>query len=787
EALDPVVVLDAGLLRVDLAHPHDRAAAAEGEHDQVVRVGAVDAPLLVRGDPVQDDLGVAVALLALHVVDGAGVDRRPVAHQLLTEGLQPGVILEELLAAGDGAPRDVLVDVGVAGVVRHVLVFQARPGRAGDDLARLRLDVAEADRLVLLGQRQVAVVAAGELRQRGPGLHGDVAVGLRRQAEDDLGGIDGRLDLRPTQADALLAHDVVQLAEEIDFILGVPVDALAAVAELVEQRAEGAELLVGGRIVALDHGHVWAVLARLRIDASGFPVGAAERLRQFAGAVVQQRHGDQVLLHAQMTFGHLREGLGDALVDFPVGPRLPGRIDGRRQRVDEGMHVRGVHVVLLVPGGGRQDDVGIHAGGGHAEVQGGDQVELADGALVDPLGLARLEAVALAEVLVHHAVLRAQEVLEHVLVALAGAAQQVGAPDEHVAREVIRVVRLLAGELQRTVLERTGDVVYRRQAGGLSVTADLQRIAVELRRARQPAGALGADIVVEHVLGELRLVGQRREHLVDAHLLVAPLRAVVVEEAGAVHLPRRPAPVQAEGQRQPAALRTQLLLADVVGPAATGLADATAEHEHVDQPAVVHVHVIPVVHRRADDDHRAATGLVGVVGELAGDLDRLLARNAGDLLLPGRGARHAGVVVAVSDVGAAQATVDAEVGGHQVEHGGDLGGAAVGQRDRAHRHTAQLDGLALGVLEMLVQRAAEIGEGDFGGLAAVDLAQGQVDLAAVPAFAGLDVPLALLAPAVADRAQRGDQLAAGGVEGDGFPLGVVLLAEIAGQVRGAQE
>jgi len=125
EALDPVVVLDAGLLRVDLAHPHDRSATAQGEHDQVVRVGAVDAPLLVRGDPVEDDLGVAVALLALHVVGGAGVDRRPVAHQLLAEGLHPGVILEELLATGDGAPRDVLVDVGVAGVVRHMLVFQA--------------------------------------------------------------------------------------------------------------------------------------------------------------------------------------------------------------------------------------------------------------------------------------------------------------------------------------------------------------------------------------------------------------------------------------------------------------------------------------------------------------------------------------------------------------------------------------------------------------------------------------------------------------------------------------
>src|SRR3546814_21072949 len=76
---------------------------------------------------------------------------------------------------------------------------------------------------------------------------------------------------------------------------------------------------------------------------------------------------------------------------------------------------------------------------------------------------------------------------------------------------------------------------------------------------------------------------------------------------------------------------------------------------------------------RADDDHGTAMGFVGVGGEFTGDLDRLLAGHAGDDFLPGRGAGHAGVVVAGSDVGATQTTVDTEVGGHQVEYGGDLG------------------------------------------------------------------------------------------------------------------
>ncbi|MNF79947.1 hypothetical protein D3C84_621780 [compost metagenome] len=279
----------------------------------------------------------------------------------------------------------------------------------------------------------------------------------------------------------------------------------------------------------------------------------------------------------------------------------------------------------------------------------------------------------------------------------------------------------------------------------------MQRVGVQLWRARQPARAFGADVVVQRMLGKLALVRQRREHVVHAHLLVAPLGTVGIEEAGAVHLPWRTAPVQAECQGQPAALRTEFFLADVVRPTATGLTDTPAEHEHVDQPAVVHVHVVPVVHRRADDDHRTATGLVGVVGELTGDLDRLLAADAGNLLLPGRGAGHSGVVVVLGHVGTAQAAIDGQVGRRQVEHGGDLGLAAIGQGQAAHRHTAILHGIAGDVLEVLLGFTGEIRECHFRDLAA-DQAQGQVDLAALAAFASLDVPLALLTPAVTDRA-----------------------------------
>jgi hypothetical protein len=60
-------------------------------------------------------------------------------------------------------------------------------------------------------------------------------------------------------------------------------------------------------------------------------------------------------------------------------------------------------------------------------------------------------------------------------------------------------------------------------------------------------------------------------------------------------------------------------------PAAARLADAAAHHQHVDDAAVVHVHVVPVVQAGADDDHGLALGLLGIGGELARDRDDLVA------------------------------------------------------------------------------------------------------------------------------------------------------------------
>lgn len=57
------------------------------------------------------------------------------------------------------------MDVGITSVIGHMLIFQTRPGRAGDNLARLSLDIAEADFLFLFILRQMRVVATGKFTQ----------------------------------------------------------------------------------------------------------------------------------------------------------------------------------------------------------------------------------------------------------------------------------------------------------------------------------------------------------------------------------------------------------------------------------------------------------------------------------------------------------------------------------------------------------------------------------------------------------------------------------------------
>src|SRR3546814_12352759 len=98
--------------------------------------------------------------------------------------------------------------------------------------------------------------------------------------------------------------------------------------------------------------------------------------------------------------------------------------------------------------------------------------------------------------------------------------------------------------------------------------------------------------------------------------------------------------------------------------------------------------MIPVIETGAENDHRAAAGLLRRVGELARDLDDRLTRYTRHLLGPGGGEGHV-VVIALRDVLAAKAPVDAVIRAEPVEAGSDMGGTAIGELERLPRPVTQ--------------------------------------------------------------------------------------------------
>src|SRR5439155_161206 len=92
-----------------------------------------------------------------------------------------------------------------------------------------------------------------------------------------------------------------------------------------------------------------------------------------------------------------------------------------------------------------------------------------------------------AEIRIEHTIVGAKQVLQKVFVPFAARAEQVGAPDEEVARPVRRMVWILAGKGQLAVSQLLYDEGGRVLARSPRCTCHLQRIAIELwRRWEQP-------------------------------------------------------------------------------------------------------------------------------------------------------------------------------------------------------------------------------------------------------------------------------------------------------------
>ncbi|MNC45958.1 hypothetical protein D3C75_949510 [compost metagenome] len=84
------------------------------------------------------------------------------------------------------------------------------------------------------------------------------------------------------------------------------------------------------------------------------------------------------------------------------------------------MHVRGIHVVFLVPGRGWQHDIGVETGARQTEVQRHHQIQFAVETVIHPLHFFWLHAALLAEIFTLNTVFSPEQVLQHVLVAFTG-------------------------------------------------------------------------------------------------------------------------------------------------------------------------------------------------------------------------------------------------------------------------------------------------------------------------------------------------------------------------------
>ena len=142
----------------------------------------------------------------------------------------PQVILIELLATRQRAPRNEFVNIGVTRIVADMFTLNPGPSRARNDLSRLRGDVTEPDLVMVLAFRQMRMLTPRGLFQCFPCFDRYFAIGFGRQHQDGLGGIDCGFHNRAPLGHAL-GPNAIQRPKVSDFSFSVPTDALTAVAK----------------------------------------------------------------------------------------------------------------------------------------------------------------------------------------------------------------------------------------------------------------------------------------------------------------------------------------------------------------------------------------------------------------------------------------------------------------------------------------------------------------------------------------------------------------------------
>src|SRR5699024_10115623 len=193
-----------------------------------------------------------------------------------------------------------------------------------------------------------------------------------------------------------------------------------------------------------------------------------------------------------------------------------------------------------------------------------------------------------------------------VLVALGGAAQQVGPPHGQVPWCVLWGVGVLTGEPESALLEFSGYVLVQRKSGFTCLVGQVQGVAVEGRVGGHPPHTRGLRDDVGGGHAREQALSQSGGDLVGAEPVTAILAAVQVPVRGLHHLAWRAYPVSGRCHLVVAGEWAGLLLTDVVCPTTAVDPLAAGEGGQGEEGPVDGVGVEPVVGACAPDEHGAS-------------------------------------------------------------------------------------------------------------------------------------------------------------------------------------
>ena len=590
--------------------------------------------------------------------------------------------------AGQSVERLLLLDVDGKRSVTATTGLRTGPLGGGHHGLRCGLGHGEGNTTFLVTFCQVHQVQTGLLLELLEALNSNLTVRGTGNHEDCFRNLHVGIQCR-TACALTGVHHTEFLSHLRDFVLQIVSDELGGGTELIEQRANGGVHIVQCAVVTLDGDEVRHVLAGHAHHTGGvLPVGCVTaRLSNLAGSVVQQRNRNDILTDAEVLLSQASELVCQSLEGLVVGLCLPRRINCRGERVQERVHIGRGDIVLLVPGSSRQNDVRQQGRGGHTEVRGDQQIQLALRCVVDPLHFVRV----LLRVGTLNVVHATDQVLQEVALTLSGGTEQVRTPQGQGTRPVDGVVDVLNGELQVTGVQALCNVV--RVRGSLAachcllcLISQFQRVLGELREERHPAHAHGACHNVSSVNIAQLALSQRGLQVIGGVCILTELVSVHVPEAGTDHVTRRAAPVQSVSNVGQTSQRTCLLLAHVVSPTATVTALGTGQVQQGEDSAVGGISVVPLADTCTEDNHGAATGIQGALSELTGNADNSLGGDRSNLLLPCRGVLNVPVLVVLSPGTGQALAAHTVLCQHDVEDSGDFVAFNV-----CYRHTAGND------------------------------------------------------------------------------------------------